>query len=85
MLLPFAVYYKNGLPLNEYLNRKIERLIEQALSMNSFEIQSFKEQTKFTQTLFEDIPMITINILMLSNYLSVPKVSQNLFTEFTLL
>ena len=42
--------------------------------MNEFEIQNFRQQSKYTQMIFEDIPMLILDGLMVGGVLSVPKI-----------
>ena len=51
--------------------------------MNQFEILNFKKQAKFTQVIFEDIPMLILDTLVIVGILSVPKVSVKLLSEST--
>ena len=53
--------------------------------MNEYEIENFKQQSKYSQVIFEDFSMVLIDVLILSKVLKVDKALGKSFSENILL
>ena len=74
--LPFNCRNKRGIAYNDAINQRFRIWIDKTLNMNEFEIVNFKQQSKFTQTIFEDWMMLLLDALIIGGFLSVPELTK---------
>ena len=74
LLIPFVCFKKNGQSFNERISQGIRQYIQNTLEMNDFEIENFKQQSKFTQMIFEDLVMILLDVLVVTGVFNLPGV-----------
>ena len=74
-MLPFSCLKKNGKGLNKRVKDYIALKIMKLTDMNEYEIQNFKQQSKYTQLLFEDLLMIILDALVIFGVFSVPELT----------
>ena len=74
LLIPFVCFKKNGQSFNERISQGIRQYIQDTLEMNDFEIENFKQQSKFTQMIFEDLVMILLDVLVVTGVFNLPGV-----------
>ena len=84
LTLPFSLCKIKGIGLNEIINEGIQNLIEWSTEMNDYMIQNMKIQSSYTQMLFEDLPMLLLDIVVFSGMLKVPEVKSDRFIGKTL-
>ena len=75
LFLPFQCCKRNGKTLSERVRDKLPARVADLTEMNDFELLNFKQQNKFTQMIFEDLMMLTLDGLVIFGVFKVPKVT----------
>lgn len=83
--MPCQARQKKGKPQTADINLKFQIWIEKTLNMNEFEILNFKQQSKFTQMIFEDVLMLVLDALIIFGFFNVPKITHRGLNGKTLL
>jgi hypothetical protein len=75
LLLPLGCCKINGEALNVKLRNHYTKCLMWLTDMTEFEIGNFRQQSKYTSLIFQDLMMILLDALVLSGALVVPMIN----------
>ena len=81
LLVPLSFCGRRGKETREKASRHLGVWVEQTLDMNQFEMNNFKQQSKYAQLVFEDFLMLLLDLLVVVKVFSVPKIVSDSFSE----